>query len=101
MPEIQMRGVLGHELMHTWMFQNGIPCTDPGLTEGSCNYATLMIMEAAGTPESKFLISSYMQDPDAAYGAGFRDVKRFIDTKGLDAWLETLRTSEHDHATKR
>jgi hypothetical protein len=90
MPRTQMKSTIAHELMHVWQFQHGLMNIDPALCEGSCNYASYLLLEDMGTMECRFAMKCLVEDDDAIYGAGFRDVKSLVETNGIEAWLGVL-----------
>jgi hypothetical protein len=90
MPRIQALSTVAHELMHIWQFQRGCFEQDPALSEGSCNFASYLVIRKRGTPEAEFVIESMLKDPDRVYGEGFRRVKAYVEREGLRAWLRVL-----------
>ncbi|WP_290539806.1 protein DA1 [Alistipes sp.] len=85
--------VLGHEMMHTWINQNGIEIKKEADLEGLCNYASYLVLSSVDTDYSASLIKRMMQNPDPVYGVGFRNVKCEVDQIGLDNYLSRLRRS--------
>jgi len=96
MPRIQMTSTLAHELTHVWQFQRGHLDQDEALSEGSCNFASYLILRKIGGIESEFVIDSMLKDPDRIYGAGFRKVKAYAEQEGLPAWIELLSEKDAD-----
>jgi len=96
MPELEMAYTVAHELMHVWMFRNDVPQHDLPWVEGSCQYASYLVMKDVGTKESAFIMQQIESATDSTYGGGFRRVKGFVDENGVDAWLSALtsRTGE-------
>lgn len=90
-PRVEMFATLAHELTHVWQFFNGRLQSDPVLLEGSCNYASYLVMRKVGTPEAEFVMQRLIEDNDPVYGDGFRRVKRYAEENGLASWLDLLR----------
>jgi hypothetical protein len=101
MPELQMASTIAHELMHVWLFRHGATRDDPPWTEGSCNYASYLILQDTSTRESAFLLNQLEVDTDSTYGEGFRRVKKYVDENGVDAWLEALASRRNGAAVGR
>jgi LIM domain-containing protein/protein DA1 len=91
MPEIQMAATLAHEIMHVFLFKAGVrPVSTPWL-EGSCEYASYLVMGDMETKESQFIRHNIEANTDSIYGGGFRQVKQFVEKNGVDGWLDALR----------
>lgn len=82
--------VLAHEIMHTWVHQNGINIIDEAEEEGLCNYASYIVLSDVGNAYAKSLINSMMNNPDPIYGKGFRYVKAEIEDIGFHQYLQGL-----------
>ena len=95
MPRMHYIATAAHELMHVWQYLNGPLGNDPALCEGSCNYASLMVLKQIGGAEADYLIESLRKNSDPVYGEGFRRVERLVRARGADGWLEHLRTSKY------
>ncbi len=96
LPRVQLRKVLAHELMHVWLFKNGPPDHERQLCEGSCEYASFLVLSRNPSDESRFYVNRLMDNPDPVYGEGFRKVSALVNRIGKENWLEHLR--EHSHA---
>lgn len=96
LPETLLRSVLAHELMHVWLFRNGPREHDPQLCEGSCEYASFLVLSRNPSEESRFYVNRLMKNPDPVYGEGFRKVNAWVNRIGKERWLEHLR--KHSHA---
>ena len=92
MPKIETTYALAHELMHVWLARRGIgrDNQDQALVEGSCNYASFLVMSDLATRASEFIVYQIQTEPDSVYGGGFRRVKSFVDANGVEAWLKAL-----------
>jgi hypothetical protein len=100
-PETEMRYALAHEIMHVWLFRNNVPSEEEPLIEGSCHYASYLVLKPLGTREADFVVHRMTIEPDSTYGGGFRRVKSYVDEHGVDAWLAMLRSLSHDSAASR
>ena len=72
MPRMHYIATAAHELMHVWQYLNGPLGNDPALCEGSCNYASLMVLKQIGGAEADYLIESLRKNSDPVYGEGSR-----------------------------
>jgi hypothetical protein len=41
------------------------------------------------------VIANLVEDDNKIYGEGFRRVKRYAESEGLDAWLNRLKKKDH------
>ena len=64
--------------------------SDKDWCEGSCNYASFLVLESIDDEESRYGIQNLLDDPDPVYGEGFRRVKRFADENGRARWVALL-----------
>jgi len=80
-----------HELMHAWLFLNIPDGGDKRLIEGSCNYASLMVLRQLDDEMAGYVIRQLEDEPDPVYGEGYRRVKRLAENRGVQYWLEHLR----------
>ncbi|MBD3257731.1 hypothetical protein GF377_04805 [candidate division GN15 bacterium] len=94
MPRMQFIATAAHELMHVWQYLNCPLNNDPALSEGSCNYAAVQVLRQIGGPECQYIIESLNRSVDPIYGAGYRRVARFAESKGDWTWLEHLKISK-------
>ena len=99
MPRTEMIGTLAHELTHVWQFSNGGLEQNPAFSEGSCNYASYLVLRKIGGPEAEFIIETMLKDGDPVYGEGFRQVKAYAEQEGLVAWLKLLKKKNVDLRT--
>jgi len=90
MPAVEARSVIAHELMHVWFFDHGISNAGTPLCEGSCNYAIYLFLSGLDTPDAEFIIDRMDKDTDPVYGQGFRDVRKYVESNGVMAWLQML-----------
>lgn len=90
MPRVILRAVLAHELMHVWLFTHGPLDMDPGLCEGSCEYAGRLVVSGLKDPYVDFLNESQETSKDLVYGVGFRSVRDYVQRHGIPTWLDYL-----------
>jgi hypothetical protein len=96
MPRAQMAATAAHELMHVWQFRNSKLRQDPALSEGSCNFASYLVLRRIGGQDADYVIDGMLTDPDSIYGEGFRRVKAFAEKNGMPAWLRLLKAKNPD-----
>lgn len=82
--------VLAHELMHTWMYNRDRYGTNIALAEGSCEYASLLVLEKLDRERAERFLNHKLQDPDPNYGEGFRRVRDWVGEVGIATWLNYL-----------
>jgi hypothetical protein len=100
MPRMQMASTAAHELMHVWQFQKGRLDQDAAVSEGSCNFASYIVLRKTGGPEAEFVIDGMIRDPDPVYGDGFRRVKAYAEENGVGPWLRLLKKKNPDFSLK-
>jgi len=91
LPRSHFLSTAAHKWMHVWMYLNGKNDVDPPLLEGSCNYASHLVMEQIGDIKSDYIIHAMEISKDPEYGDGYRRVVALVEEKGIDSWLEYLR----------
>jgi len=95
MPRIWAISTTAHELMHVWQIVNGQTDNDPLLNEGSCNYASLLVLQEYEGIEAEKQIQYLLNDDSPVYGVGLRRVKQFVETEGVSAWVELMLSDAH------
>jgi hypothetical protein len=91
LPAYHFRVIMAHELMHVWLFKNGqADQIEPTLCEGSCNYASYLILRRDKSQKGQLLLERFVNDDDPVYGEGFRKVKTYVDRVGIEHWLSYL-----------
>ena len=90
MPETEVLATLAHELAHVWQFLRGRLKNDRAWREGSCNYASYLVLSGYDDDEARYAMQNLLDDPDPVYGEGFRRVKRFAEEKGNARWVALL-----------
>lgn len=95
MPRILAISTLAHELMHVWQITNGQIDSDPIINEGSCNYASLLVLQNYEGIEAEQQIQNLLTDDSPVYGVGLRRVKNFVETNGMTAWVDLMLSDPH------
>ncbi len=93
MPRMEIINTVAHELAHVWQFNRGRFRNDRAWAEGSCNYASYLVLGKYPGRESSFFRTSLTRDADPVYGEGFRRVKSLAESEGTKAWLRYLTKS--------
>lgn len=91
LPEIEFIATAAHEIMHVWQYADGKKNNLPALCEGSCNYATYLVLQHYPADETAYKLENMEDDPHEYYGEGYRRVKKMVADKGIDFWLEHLK----------
>lgn len=91
LPDDMLRGVIAHELMHVWQFENHADGAPVEWREGSANWASSLIYSRMQSRRGQFFLNSLAKSTDPVYGAGYRTVARYADTYGVEAVLQVLR----------
>ena len=90
MPRLDAVAVLAHELTHVWRFARSEGRIDEALEEGSANYAASLVLARYPGERTAFLLQGMMDDPDPAYGEGYRRVRKYVEERGVPEWLDLL-----------
>ena len=91
LPETLFKGVLAHELMHSWLCLYAINLTDAEC-EGFCNLGKYLVLHSSDAPEAEYLISWILEtNTDPIYGEGFRLMKKRLDKLGWRHLMRALR----------
>jgi hypothetical protein len=90
MPRELFMGTVAHEFGHVWVSLMSGRKLDPAFEEGSCNYLKAMMHLDSTDPMAEHLLKVMQQDPDPAYGQGYRRVRRLVEARGLETWLTLL-----------
>lgn len=91
MPRMELISTIAHELTHIYQFNHGQFRNDRAFAEGSCNYASFLVLGNYPGRESSFFRVAMERETDRIYGDGFRRVKRYAEEQGTGAWLSRLR----------
>jgi len=90
MPRIDFIESVAHELMHVWQYSRGLLDQSPAWSEGSCNYASALVLGYFHGKRSDYNLQNLELNPDPIYGEGYRRVKRLVASRGVNGWLEAL-----------
>lgn len=93
MPRRALVSTLAHELMHVWLSRHGAENMDRVLTEGSCNYASYLILQQDDSEEARYMIWCLSENDDSVYNEGFRRVSEYVGGAGIAGWLKYLRAN--------
>ncbi len=93
MPRIDFIESVAHELMHVWHYAHGLLDQSPAWSEGSCNYASALVLGFFPGERTDYNLHNLDLNPDPVYGEGYRRVKRLVISRGIPGWLEALRTN--------
>lgn len=86
LPKTFLAGVLAHEYMHVWQYQNNInPPRD--ICEGFCNLGAMAMYQKINTKLSSVLLEQVEKSPDPIYGEGYRKVRGYWQTH---QWAGTI-----------
>lgn len=90
MPTIELEGVLTHELIHVWLFENRIKLTSVE-TEGLCNLGNYLTYSKNPSPMAKHFLQTLHEDKDPIYGDGYRKMKSKLDQLGWPRFLASIK----------
>lgn len=90
LPDLQFRGVLAHEMLHSWLTLYGREVTRDEC-EGFCNLGEASIYTKEDTPFAHYLLKRMYKNADAIYGEGYRLQKERYEKLGWEGLLESLR----------
>ena len=90
LPELQFKGTLGHELLHSWLYLYAIELPQ-NETEGFCNLGSMLIYKYYKSDISDFWVNYIMeQNDDPIYGEGYRLMKMRLDKLGWKGLMDAL-----------
>ena len=97
MPKIKLESVLAHEMLHFWIFYNGVDGGDQ--TEGFCNIGEALVLNyyasRAGSHLADHLRADANTNPDYYYGFKFVEQKKKLQSLGWKNYInEILRTKK-------
>ena len=87
---IIFNAVLAHELLHVYLFKNGISDLNSDVREGFCNLGSNLVYDHYRTNLAKYRIFSMNQNQDPDYGLGFIKLKSLLDELGWEKLLKDL-----------
>ena len=93
MPRLEVVSTLSHELAHVWQFTAGRLDNDDAFAEGSCNYASFLVLQNYSGSYADYIVANLVNDDNEVYGEGFRRVRRYAEAEGIDTWLKRLKNS--------
>lgn len=99
LPYLVFKGVLAHELLHSWiaLYSINLPNNEE---EGFCNLGKFLILKQEKSKEADYLIHWALEEnDDSIYGDGYRLMKKRLEKLGwkglMDALLWENRAPEH------
>lgn len=95
MPEIGFLATAAHELMHVWQYLNAPLDNDPLYCEGSCCYASYLVLLKYPGRKAEYLIRNMDRNEDEIYGKGYRRVKKLVADRGVTHWLQHLKNNKY------
>lgn len=90
LPELHFRGVLAHEMLHSWLVLYGREVTDDEC-EGFCNLGSGFVYQKEDTAFAKYLLKRLYENADKIYGEGYRLQKERYEKLGWKGLLDSLR----------
>ena len=90
MATLELEGVLAHELIHVWLFENRIKLT-ASETEGLCNLGNYLTYSQNPSPMAKHFLQTLNKDKDPIYGDGYRKMKAKLDQLGWQKLLALVK----------
>lgn len=92
MPKIKLESVLAHEMLHYWIFYNGIDGGEQ--TEGFCNIGEALVLNYYAS-QSKSLLADHLRDsannnPDYYYGIKFIEQKKKLQAMGWKNYIKDI-----------
>ena len=94
LPKIQFESVLAHELLHYWLFYNGIE--DGEFTEGFCNIGSALVLNyyvaRKGSDLAEHLRKYENDNPDYYYGVKFLVQKKKLQRMGWKNYIQDILT---------
>ncbi|SYZ72635.1 hypothetical protein TRIP_C20750 [Candidatus Zixiibacteriota bacterium] len=94
MPREEFIATAAHELMHAWLYQNAPLKMDAMLTEGSCSFASWLVLQEDQTPEAEHLRKKLYNETMPVYGEGLRRVMDWVHKNDVNSWLDYLKKNE-------
>lgn len=90
LPELHFKGVLAHEMLHSWLKLYGREATAPE-REGFCDLGCSFVYQRAGTQHARHLQHLMFKNSNEVYGGGYRLMKARYEKLGWAGLLDTLR----------
>lgn len=89
-------GVLAHELLHAWCFQNRLFGVPKRIAEGFCNLGSYYMYESIDHHLAKVYMEQLQSDTDPNYGDGFREMYEIYKKYGWDGVRNVVINSNTD-----
>jgi hypothetical protein len=98
LPKVAFMGVLAHELLHVWINERPLKHLSHDQVEGFCNLGSALICQNAvknqGSELAQVLLQRMEQDPDPAYGDGYRAMAWRLEKLGWPALIAAMHQTE-------
>ncbi|MGE3728615.1 MAG: protein DA1 [Candidatus Sericytochromatia bacterium] len=98
LPKVAFKGVLAHELLHVWINERPLKHLSHEQVEGFCNLGSALICQNAlkheGDELARVLLQRMDEDPDPAYGNGYRAMAWRLEQMGWPALLQALQNPD-------
>ena len=91
LPRYLFIATAAHELMHIWLHTYCPENLPEDVVEGSCNYASSIVLSEFNHPRAQFQLSNLENAKDPIYGQGFQKIKEYAGKFGQTRWLAMLR----------
>ncbi len=90
LPYLVFKGVLAHELLHSWIALYAIQLPD-NEEEGLCNLGKFLILKQEKSKEADYLIQWALEEnKDPVYGDGYRLMKKRLEKLGWKGLMDAL-----------
>ena len=90
LPYLVFKGVLAHELLHSWITLYAIHLPD-NEEEGFCNLGKFLVLRQEKTKEAEYLIHwALKENKDPVYGEGYRLMKKRLEKLGWKGLMDAL-----------
>jgi hypothetical protein len=77
--------------MHVWLCQNCPEDQEELLREGSCEYASYLILLDDKSDAGQLRLGRLLAKSDPVYGEGLRRIIEMVGQYGVDGWLDYLK----------
>jgi LIM domain/Protein DA1 len=94
LPATLFQGVTMHELGHVWLIVHGVQGLPIWAEEGFCELLAYRYYQDLHTPEGNYYALSTEQNPNPAYGDGFRRLHALADKYSFSHLLSMLDTTK-------
>ena len=90
LPDLVFKGVLAHELLHSWITLYAIRLPD-NEEEGFCNLGKFLVIRQEKSKKADYLIQWTLEEnTDPIYGDGYRLMKKRLDKLGWKGLMDAL-----------